>query len=307
MADFDICIIGGGPAGITAALYAMRAGKKVAVIEKNTFGGQMTFSPKIENYPGYNCISGNELAEIFVEQIMEHGAEIVMETVTEVTKESGLFTVTTQEGGAYTSYAVITATGAKHRLLGVPNEERYVGNGISFCAVCDGAFYEGQDVAVIGGGNSALQGAVMLSELCRSVTVIQNLPYLTGEKSLADSLMKKSNVSFVYGTVVKRFNGDDGFEGLTTLSDDGEEKDMRFDGVFIAIGLVPENACVKALADTDRGGYAVSGENCTTKTEGLYVAGDCRTKRVRQITTAASDGAAAALAACQYIDSAIIQ
>ncbi|MBO4277746.1 MAG: FAD-dependent oxidoreductase [Clostridia bacterium] len=301
--SYDIIIIGAGPAGLTAAIYARRANKSVLLLEKNSFGGQMTFSPKIENYPGFVSASGNELADTFVEQALAQGAQIELEEVLAVKKNGGAFEVET-DSGVHAAKSVIIASGAKHRLLGVPHEEEYVGNGISFCAVCDGAFYAGKRVAVIGGGNSAMQEAILLAEQCESVTVIQNLDFLTGEKKLAETLLAKPNVNVIYGTVIKEFTGDgETLSGVVTKREsDGAEEALGFDGVFIAIGLAPDTAFAAGLAQLNDWGYIVSDENCKTGCPGLFVAGDCRTKAVRQVATAVADGASAALAAAAFVE-----
>ena len=298
---YDIIIIGGGPAGLTAAVYGKRAGKSVLVIEKETFGGQITFSPKVENIPGFAPLSGNEFAEKLVEQALTLGADMEMAEVSSV-KDGEVKTVVT-DGGDFEGKAVIIASGAKHRLLGVENEEKFIGNGISFCAVCDGAFYKGQDVAVIGGGNSALQEAVLLSALCSKVTVVQNLDFLTGEKTLADQLYSKENVEIITGATVEGFEGKEELSGVNIKKSDGSTLLLPCGGAFLAVGLVPQNEPFSVLCDLDGGGYVASGEDCTTKTKGIFTAGDCRAKRIRQVTTAAADGAVAALAACSYIDS----
>ncbi len=299
---YDIIIVGAGPAGLTAALYALRANKTVLILEKSNFGGQMTFSPKIENYPGFKEISGTQLADSLFDQVSEQGADFELEEVISVT-DNGTEKAVKTDSGEHTAKAVIIASGAKHRMLGVPNEEKFVGEGISFCAVCDGAFYTGRDVIIIGGGNSALQEAVLLSDVCKSVTVIQNLAYLTGEEKLANILNEKPNVKIVYNTVIKEFTGDSALRGAVIKNTvTGEETEITFDGAFVAIGLAPENKPFEALAELDSLGYIKSDEACLTKTEGIFTAGDCRTKQIRQITTAAADGAVAALAACNYID-----
>ncbi|MBQ9133234.1 MAG: FAD-dependent oxidoreductase [Clostridia bacterium] len=298
----DIIIVGGGPAGLTAALYALRAGKRVLVIEKGGFGGQMTYSPKIENYPGFPSISGSELADKMVDQVLAQGADVAVETVSAVIPNAdGTKTVTT-DAGSYTAGAVILATGAKHRLLGVPNETKFVGDGISFCAVCDGAFYEGKDVIVVGGGNSALQEALLLAETSKSVTVVQNLDFFTGEQKLVDLLTSKTNVTVRFGCTVKEFVGDDTLGGMiVTDTHTGDEKTLFADGVFVAIGLAPEN---EAFADVVllEDGYIVGADDCGTTAEGIFTAGDCRLKAVRQVATAVSDGAISALSACAYLD-----
>ena len=298
---YDIITVGGGPAGLTAAIYARRANKSVLVIEKATFGGQITYSPKVENIPGFTALSGNEFAEKLVDQALCQGVEMESAEVLSVAGE-GPFTVTT-DGDVFEADAVIIATGAKHRMLGLPGEEQWVGNGISFCAVCDGAFYKDGVVAVVGGGNSALQEALLLSDLCRRVTVVQNLDFLTGEQKLQEQLLSKPNVDVLLGTVVDGFLGEGTLTGIRVRREaDGKKTDLTVDGVFVAIGLVPQNEpFASLLALTDRG-YAASGENCLTRTPGVFVAVDCRDKRIRQVTTAAADGAVAALAACDYLD-----
>lgn len=300
---YDIIVIGGGPAGLTAALYARRASKTVLVIEKETFGGQITHSPKVENIPGFLSLSGNEFAEKLVEQVMAQGAEIECAEVAGVSVgEGGVKTVST-DSGDFEAYAVIIATGARHRLLGLEREEQFIGEGISFCAVCDGAFYEGKTVAVIGGGNSALQEALMLSELAKKVYLVQNLDFLTGEKRLAENVYAKENIEVILGTVVDKLLGDAAFEGITMKKADGACSDLALDGMFIAIGLVPQNEPFADLIALDERGYAKVSEDARTDKEGIFVAGDCRTKKIRQVATAAADGAVAALAACDYVES----
>ena len=298
----DIIIVGGGPAGLTAAIYGLRAGKSVLVIEKNGFGGQIAYSPKVENIPGTISISGTEFADKLTEQAMALGADVELETVNRV--EAGeTKRVYTEEGGCYEAKAVILAVGVKHRMLGLPGENELIGNGISFCAVCDGAFYAGQDVAMIGGGNSALQEALLLSEVCNKVTVVQNLAFFTGEKKLADALTAKENVEVFYSSVVAEYLSENGtLTGLRIRSESGEDQVLKVDGAFLAVGLAPQNDAFAPLAELNDWGYFASGEDCATRTEGIFVAGDCRSKAIRQVTTAAGDGAVAAMAACRYLD-----
>ena len=299
----DIIIIGGGPAGLTAATYACRSGKSAMVLEKAGFGGQITYSHKIENFPSATSISGTELADKMVEQAIAQGAQVELEEAQKIVKNNdGTFTVVT-DFGKYDCKAVIIATGAKHRTLGVEGEEALVGAGISFCAVCDGAFYAGQEVAVIGGGNSALVEASLLAEICKKVTIVQNLPYLTGEKTVADALISKENVEVLYSTVVEKFSGEAELEGVVLKNTQtGETTEIHPGGVFVAIGLAPDNKAFEDMTALDKTGYVIATETCTTDTEGVFVAGDCRTKQIRQITTATADGAVAALAACAFID-----
>ncbi len=298
---YDIIIIGGGPAGLTAAIYGKRAGKSVLVIEKETFGGQITFSPKVENIPGFMPLSGNEFAEKLVEQALALGTDVEM-TKAEKIKNGKIKTVVTEDGD-FEGKAVIIASGAKHRLLGAKGEQNFIGEGISFCAVCDGAFYKGQEVAVIGGGNSALQEALLLSDLCKKVTVVQNLDFLTGEQALIDQLDARENIEVITGTVVESFDGQDELSAITIKRlKDGAFSSLSVNGVFLAVGLEPQNQPFGPLAGLDERGYIISDERCKTKTDGIFTAGDCRTKKIRQVTTAAADGSIAALAACEYID-----
>ena len=301
---YDIIIAGGGPAGLTAAVYALRAGKTVLVIEKNSFGGQIAFSPKVENIPGFVQISGTEFADQLVEQAMNLGAEMELEKVIAVEKKGDIFAVSTEEGSEFEGKAVILALGVKHRTLGLRGEEELIGNGISFCAVCDGAFYTGQDVAMIGGGNSALQEALLLSEVCNKVTIVQNLAFFTGEQKLAEALAEKPNVEVLFSTVVDEYITENGaLTGLKLRSEiDGSESRIAVDGAFLAVGLKPENENFAALANLNNWGYFDSAEDCCTATAGVFVAGDCRSKHIRQVVTAAADGAIAAMAACRYLE-----
>ena len=300
---YDIIVIGGGPAGLTAALYARRANRSVLVIEKGTFGGQITYSPKVENIPGFGEVTGNEFAEKLVSQVLDQGADVEMAEVVGI-KNGKIKTVVT-DSGEYTARAVIIATGAKHRMPGLDGEEKYIGDGISFCAVCDGAFYKDKIVGVLGGGNSALQEALLLSDLAKKVYVIQNLEYFTGEKKLAEQLSGRDNTEILLGTVIERLTGNDSLTGaVVRRTSDGAERELLLDGLFVAIGLIPQNEPFSDTVKLDERGYAEADERCTTNAEGIFVAGDCRTKSVRQVTTAAADGAVAALAACDYIDSA---
>jgi len=298
---YDVIVIGAGPAGLTAALYARRAGKSVLVLEKGAFGGQITFSPKVENIPGFASVTGNEFADKLVEQVLSQGADIEPAEVSEV-KDGEVKTVIT-DLGEYEGKAVIIATGAKHRLPGLEREEEFIGNGISFCAVCDGAFYEGRTVAVLGGGNSALQEAILLSEVAKKVYVIQNLERLTGEARLAEVLESRPNVEISLGSLITELHGEGELSAITVKkTESGEQRRINVDGLFVAIGLLPQNECFGELIDLDKYGYADSGEDCLTRTPGIFVAGDCRTKQYRQVATAIADGAAAALNACRYLD-----
>ncbi len=301
---YDIIIIGAGPAGLTASVYARRADKSVLVIEKETFGGQITHSPKVENYPGFIEMSGNELGEKLIEQALHQGAEIELDAVLSVTRESnGTFTVT-GENGKYEAKSIILATGSHHRKLGLDREDDFTGEGISYCAVCDGAFYKGQEVAVIGGGNSALQEALLLAKTSTKVTLVQNLDFLTGEKKLCEAVESTDNIEIILGHTVKSIEGDNGFEGITIENTKGERTLLKVSAVFVAIGQQPENEPFKDIVAIDERGYIISGESCIPEgaSEGVFTAGDCRSKAIRQVATAVSDGAIAALAACRYLD-----
>lgn len=298
---YDILIVGAGPAGLTAAIYARRAGKTVLVLERDTFGGQITFSPKLENYPGFAEISGNELAQRMLEQALALGAEIDIDRV--LTVRDGAVKTVVGEAKTYEADTVIIAAGARHRRLHLPREEEFIGSGLSFCAVCDGAFYRDRHVALVGGGNTALQEAVLLSEICERVTVVQNLPFLTGEQRLVEALAARPNVDYRYGTVVIGYEGGEALTALHLLqTESGTESRLAVDGAFLAIGTEPENAPFSAVAALDEQGYITADESCRTMSEGIFAAGDCRTKAYRQVATAISDGAAAALNACRYLD-----
>ena len=299
---YDVIVVGGGPAGMTAALYARRNGKTALVIEKAGFGGQITHSPKVENYPGTISMSGNEFADSMLDQILAQGAEIEFETVTSVTEEDGKKVVSTEEGSRFEGKTVILATGVKHRMLGLPGEEELVGEGISFCAVCDGDFYAGQSVCMAGGGNSALQEAILLSDKCTKLTILQDLPFLTGEESLQKILRARDNVEIITGVKITGLRTENGeFAGVEIESEAGRQE-ISCDGLFVAIGLIPENEPYASLADLNEYGYFDSDEQCTTRTPGVFVAGDCRSKTLRQLTTAVADGAQAAMAAIRYIN-----
>lgn len=299
---YDTIIIGAGPAGLTAAIYLRRANKSVLVLEKETFGGQITHSPKVENFPGFISVSGVEFADKLVDQAMSQGADIDMDEAKGILKDGDIFTVR-GERCDYKAKSVIIATGSKHRTLGLAGEEKFTGEGISYCAVCDGAFYKDMDIAVIGGGNSALQEAILLAKTSKSVTVVQNLPFLTGESKLIEQIENTANISVIFSSVVTKILGSDKFEGITVKNEEsGKETDLSFDGIFVAIGQQPENESFRDAVALDERGYITADESCIPEGEsGIFVAGDCRSKQVRQIATAVSDGAAASVAVCRYL------
>ncbi len=299
---YDIIVVGGGPAGLTAALYALRAGKSVLVIEKSTFGGQITWSPKVENYPAIPSVSGTELGDRLMAQAEAQGAEFELDEVISAELDGDVKRVKTDFGGEFEAKTLIIAVGAKPRMLGLEREEDLVGNGVCFCAVCDGAFYKNRPVAVSGGGNSALQDAVLLSDTCSKVYLIHRRATFRGEAKLVETLRSKDNVEFVLESSVTALHGENELSGITVTNKDGASRDISVDGLFVAVGHAPDNGVFAQLMELDEAGYAASDESCLTKTRGVFVAGDCRRKAVRQLTTAAADGSAAALAACSYID-----
>ena len=297
----DIIVIGGGPAGLTAAVYARRAGKSVLVLEKDALGGQITWSPKVENYPAVPAVSGMDLGNRMAEQAMDMGAEVEIDEVLRIEDFGSHKRVYGSFGTEYDARAVILAAGAKPRKLGLKREDELVGSGVGYCAVCDGAFFKGQAVAVNGGGNSALQDAVLLSDLCSRVYLVHRRDSFRGEEALVDQLRGKENVEFVLNAVITDLKGDSELSGIT-VEQDGVQREIPVSGLFVAIGHEPDLAAFADFLDRDAQGYAASDEGCLTKTEGFFVAGDCRRKKIRQVTTAAADGAVAALAACAWLD-----
>ena len=296
----DIIVIGGGPAGLTAAVYARRAGKSVLVLEKDALGGQITWSPKVENYPAVPAVSGMDLGNRMAEQAMDMGAEVEIDEVLRIEDFGSHKRVYGSFGTEYDARAVILAAGAKPRKLGLKREDELVGSGVGYCAVCDGAFFKGQAVAVNGGGNSALQDAVLLSDLCSRVYLVHRRDSFRGEEALVDWLRGKENVEFVLNAVITELKGDSELSGIT-VEQDGVQREIPVSGLFVAIGHEPDLAAFADFLDRDAQGYAAS-DDCLTKTEGFFVAGDCRRKKIRQVTTAAADGAVAALAACAWLD-----
>ena len=297
----DIIVIGGGPAGLTAAVYARRAGKSVLVLEKDALGGQITWSPKVENYPAVPAVSGMDLGNRMAEQAMDMGAEVEIDEVLRIEDFGSHKRVYGSFGTEYDARAVILAAGAKPRKLGLKREDELLGSGVGYCAVCDGAFFKGQAVAVNGGGNSALQDAVLLSDLCSRVYLVHRRDSFRGEEALVDLLRGKENVKFVLNAVITELKGDSELSGIT-VEQDGVQREIPVSGLFVAIGHEPDLAAFADFLDRDAQGYAASDEGCLTKTEGFFVAGDCRRKKIRQVTTAAADGAVAALAACAWLD-----
>lgn len=298
----DIIIIGAGPAGMTAALYALRAGKTVVVLEGESFGGQIAFAPNVENYPSVMSISGNEFSSNLLDQIIALGADIEFEKAVEIV-DGKTKTVRTESGEVFEGKAVIIATGVKHRKLGLENEESLIGNGVSYCAVCDGAFFKGQDVAVIGGGDTALQDALYLSNSSKKVYLIHRRNEFRAEKRLVEKVKQAENIEFILDSNVTKLIGDEKLKAIEIKNRiDFFEKEIQVSGLFIAIGQIPQNDFFKDFEKLDEYGYFDTNENTVSKTRGVFIAGDCRKKQVRQLTTAVSDGAIASLAACNFID-----
>ena len=296
---FDIIIIGGGTAGMTAAIYGARAGKKCLLIEGNAFGGQIIYSSSVENYPGFSKISGAEFADKLFEQVSNLPVEIVYEEVVKVDVGSGV-TIHT-DSSEYEGKTLIIATGTKHRKLGLENEEALVGNGISYCALCDGPLYKNQEVCVVGSGNSAIQTAIFLSEYCKKVEMLVRGNVLKGEQNQIDLLNQKNNVSILYNTTVEKLLGDTELTGIIIKNENGETK-KDLNGLFVSIGQVPDASYFKDIIEIDEYGYIVAGEDCKTNVPFIFAAGDCRTKNVRQLTTAVADGTIAVIGACKYLE-----
>ncbi len=299
---YDIIIIGAGPAGLTAAIYASRAMKSVLIVEKEGFGGQIVLSPGVENYPGVQgSINGADLANTLVEKAIEFGAITEFDEIVGIESIDGGF-MCHGYYGHYAGKAVIIAAGAHHRKLGLESEERLTGRGVSYCAVCDGAFFKGKPVAVIGGGSTALADALLLSDLAKKVYLIHRRDEFRGEAHVVERLRKKENVEFVLNAVPEEFVGESKLEALKVKFKDGSERTLEVSGAFVAIGQTPSISEFKGMIELDESGYALSTEDCLTRTPGIFVAGDCRRKAVRQLTTATADGTVAALAACDYVD-----
>ena len=300
---YDIIIIGGGAAGMTSALYALRNGKKVLVLESESLGGQIATSPRLENYPSIKAISGEQFADNLFEQITSMGADFEIEKAIRVDKHDGIFTVVT-EYNAYEAKSVIIAAGVKHKHLRTKSDRNdLVGKGVYYCAICDGAFYKGKEVAVIGDANTALQYCLLLSSYCKKVYVYTLFDKFFGDKTLIKAVKSKENIEWRPETSVIDFIGEDYLTAIEYKNKDGEILRHELPAVFVAIGQIPDNKPFENLVDLDKDGYIVADETCRTRTEGLFVAGDCRTKAVRQVVTAVADGGVAATNACLYLDS----
>ena len=298
---YDIIIIGAGPSGLTAAIYGMRANKKVLVLEKNSYGGQIVNTQDIENYPVAEHINGFDFATKLYNQAKNLGAEIKFQKVVAVNDLGDTKEVVTSKD-TYKCKAVILATGNENRKLGLPNEDKLVGKGVSYCATCDGNFYRNKTVAVVGGGNTALEDALYLTDICEKIYLIHRRDEFRGEEKTVNLLKEKKNIEFVLNSNVTKINGDTVLESIEVTNNDGKTKELKVDGLFVAVGRVPENEAFSNLVELDNSGYIKAGEDCLTNVKGIFASGDNRTKEVRQLVTATSDGAVAATKAVKYIN-----
>ncbi len=299
---FDVIIVGAGPAGLSAGIYTVRSGKSALILEGKSYGGQIINTPDIENYPGIKNISGFEFATGLYEQATSLGAEVKYEQAVSI-EDKGDIKIVNTEQGSYECKAVILATGAKNRPLGIEKEKEFVGYGISYCATCDGAFYRNKDVAVVGGGNTAIEDALFLTNYCNKVYVIHRRDTFRADPKDVEKLKSKDNVEFVMNSTVEKILGESSVEGIEIKDKNTKEtKNINVSGIFVAVGQEPDNQMFSDLVELDESGYIIAKEDCMTNVKGIYTAGDCRTKSVRQLTTAAADGAVAALAACAIID-----
>lgn len=296
---YDAIIIGGGVAGMTAAIYTLRASKKVLILEKESIGGQIISSPLVENYPGFSKISGSELVNNLYEQVLNLKGQVEIEEVVKI-ENSNIKKVITEDN-VYQCKSIIIATGAKNRLLGLSKEEEFIGNGICFCVTCDGAFYQNKVVAVIGGGNTAVINALALSDICEKVYVIQDLSVLTGEPILNNKLLNKENVEIIYNAKVLELKGENELQEIT-IEVNNKKQEIKLDGMFISIGQIPQTEIIKDLVNLNKLNYVIADESCHTNLEGIFVAGDCKDKMIRQLTTATSDGTIAAIEAIKYLN-----
>lgn len=299
---YDVLIVGAGTAGMTAGIYVQRAGKKALVLDEKGYGGQIVNTATVENYPGFVNISGTEFTERIHEQAVELGVDFKVEKVKNAKKKGEVFVVSTGDS-QYEVKSVIIATGVKNRELGIPGEEKFKGSGVSFCATCDGNFFKGRDIAIIGGGNTALEDAEVMSGIANKVYLVHRRDEFRGDKLTVKRLSVKDNVEFVLNSKPVEITGGFAVDGLKVENtEDGSQKTLKVDGIFVAVGQNPDNKAFEGLVKLDSAGYVDAGEDCVTSAEGIFVAGDCRTKKVRQLTTAASDGSVAAAGAVEYIN-----
>lgn len=299
---YDIIVIGGGAAGMTAALYSLRGGKKVLLIEKETIGGQISKSPRVENFPSIKEISGTDFSDKLFDQIMDLGCDFELDNINKIDKNNNIFYIS-GDFSTYTSRAVIIATGLEHRKINIDGEDELIGKGVSYCAVCDGAFYKDEDVCLIGDGNTALQYALLLSNYCKKVYVCTLFNKFFGDDVLINKIKQRNNIVIIHNVSLQKFIYENELQGLVFLNTENKEKTkLNVKGCFIAIGQIPNNNNFKNLIELDNNGYILADDNLETKTKGVFVAGDCRQKKVRQLTTAVNDGAIASIGAINYID-----
>lgn len=299
---YDVLIVGAGTAGMTAGIYVQRAGKKALVLDEKGYGGQIVNTATVENYPGFVNISGTEFTERIHQQAVELGVDFKVEKVKNAKKKGEVFVVSTGDS-QYEVKSVIIATGVKNRELGIPGEEKFKGSGVSFCATCDGNFFKGRDIAIIGGGNTALEDAEVMSGIANKVYLVHRRDEFRGDKLTVKRLSVKDNVEFVLNSKPVEITGGFAVDGLKVENtEDGSQKTLKVNGIFVAVGQTPDNKAFEGLVKLDSAGYVDAGEDCVTSAEGIFVAGDCRTKKVRQLTTAASDGSVAAAGAVEYIN-----
>lgn len=299
---YDIIVIGGGAAGMTAALYSLRGGKKVLLIEKETIGGQISKSPRVENFPSIKEISGTDFSDKLFDQIMDLGCDFELDNINKIDKNNNIFYIS-GDFSTYTSKAVIIATGLEHRKINIDGENELIGKGVSYCAVCDGAFYKDEDVCLIGDGNTALQYALLLSNYCKKVYVCTLFNKFFGDDVLINKIKQRNNIEIIHNASLQKFIYENELQGLVFINTETKEKtQLNVKGCFIAIGQIPSNNNFKNLIELDNNGYILADDNLETKTKGLFVAGDCRQKKVRQLTTAVNDGAIASIGAINYID-----
>jgi len=299
---YDVIIIGAGTAGLSAAIYVLRFGRSVLILEKNYYGGQIVNASEIENYPAIKNISGYDFAKNLYEQVSELGGNIEYEKVLSI-EDGGYEKNIITEKNRYSCKSVIIATGLEKRKLGIENEERFTGHGVSYCSACDGAFYKGKTVAVAGGGNTALMDALFLSKYCSMVYVIHRRKEFRGEKLLAEKLSKRENVSYMLNCTIASLNGNERLESISVISNDSKiQNNIEVSGLFVAVGQVPDNSAFADVVNLNENGYIITDENCCTSESGIFAAGDCRLKSIKQLASAASDGATAGLKACEYIN-----
>ena len=296
---YDIIIIGAGPAGLTAALYALRANKNVVIFESASYGGKIINAKVVENYPGIEKISGIDFANRLYEQVKKLGAKIVYEKVINIINDTPKKVITIN--GSYETKAIIIATGLQYRKLNLDREANLIGKGISYCATCDGTFFKNKNVAVVGGGNTAIMDALYLADICKKVFVIYRNEQIKAEAITLNKLKEKNNVEFILNTNITKIEGTDKLSSVEITNKSGEIKSLEIEGLFIAIGQESQIKDITDELNTDEFGYVITGEDCKTNIEGIYAAGDNRKKQIRQLTTAASDGTIAALTAIKEL------